>query len=125
MEDIGKSLIQYGVAKELLDTVLKVGIALPGVVAIGLGVAAEALGALVKSAGQSYHAFATGGIVTGPTLGLVGEAGPEAIFPLSQLNRFLAGQPGRGDQNINIRGRLSGNDLRLSLARTNKQQGLV
>ncbi|QQR82469.1 hypothetical protein IPJ70_04305 [Candidatus Campbellbacteria bacterium] len=29
--------------------------------------------------------FADGGIVTGPTLGLVGEAGPEAIIPLSQL----------------------------------------
>ena len=27
--------------------------------------------------------FATGGIVTGPTMALVGEAGPEAIIPLS------------------------------------------
>ena len=30
--------------------------------------------------------FADGGIVTRPTLGLVGESGPEAIIPLSQLN---------------------------------------
>lgn len=29
--------------------------------------------------------FAEGGIVNGPTLGLVGEAGPEAIIPLSRL----------------------------------------
>lgn len=35
------------------------------------------------------HAFATGGIVTGPTLGLVGEAGPEAIIPLSRLDGLL------------------------------------
>lgn len=28
--------------------------------------------------------FATGGIVTGPTLGLIGEAGPEAIIPLNR-----------------------------------------
>lgn len=125
MEDIGKSLISYGVAKELLDTVLLGGIALPGVVAIGLGVAAEALGALVKSAGSSYHAFATGGIVTGPTLGLVGEAGPEAIFPLSQLNRFIQGTPGSQAQNVTVQGVISGNNLRLALARTNKQQGLV
>lgn len=30
--------------------------------------------------------YATGGIVTQPTMGLVGEAGPEAIIPLSQLS---------------------------------------
>lgn len=30
------------------------------------------------------HAFATGGIVTGPTLGLIGEAGPEAVIPLNK-----------------------------------------
>jgi phage-related minor tail protein len=28
--------------------------------------------------------FAAGGIVTGPTLGLIGEAGPEAIIPLNR-----------------------------------------
>jgi hypothetical protein len=28
--------------------------------------------------------FATGGIVTGPTLGVIGEAGPEAVIPLSK-----------------------------------------
>jgi hypothetical protein len=28
--------------------------------------------------------FATGGIVTGPTLGLIGEAGPEAVIPLNR-----------------------------------------
>lgn len=87
------------------------------------GIAAVALGEIVKNVGA--HAFATGGIVTGPTLGLVGEAGPEVIFPLSQLNRFMQGQPGRGDQNINVRGQISGNNLKLVLARTNKNQGLV
>jgi hypothetical protein len=35
--------------------------------------------------------FADGGIVTKPTLGLVGEAGPEAIIPLSQLGRGAGG----------------------------------
>ena len=33
--------------------------------------------------------MATGGIVTGPTRALVGEAGPEAVIPLNQLmNEF-------------------------------------
>ena len=29
--------------------------------------------------------FASGGIVTGPTLALIGEAGPEAVVPLGQM----------------------------------------
>lgn len=125
IQDIGKNLIEYGIAKQFLDTVLSAGIALPGAVAIGLGIAAEAIGALVKGVGQSYHAFATGGIVTGPTLGLVGEAGPEVIFPLDRLNRFIKGTQGAGAQTVNVVGNISGNNIRLAMARTNKQQGLV
>jgi hypothetical protein len=41
--------------------------------------------------------FATGGIVTGPTVGLVGEAGPEAIIPLSRL-----GSMGYGGGGVNV-----------------------
>lgn len=35
-------------------------------------------------------AFAEGGIVTGPTLGLIGEAGPEAVIPLSRAGKMGA-----------------------------------
>jgi phage-related minor tail protein len=35
--------------------------------------------------------FATGGIVTGPTVGLVGEAGPEAIIPLDRMGKMGGG----------------------------------
>jgi hypothetical protein len=40
--------------------------------------------------------FATGGIVSSPTLGLFGEAGPEAVVPLNQAGALAAslGQPG-------------------------------
>ncbi len=48
-------------------------------IAIGLA-AAAAIAALISGA----IAFADGGIVNRPTLGLVGEAGPEAIIPLSK-----------------------------------------
>ena len=34
--------------------------------------------------------FADGGIVTRPTLGVIGEAGPEAVIPLNQLGRASA-----------------------------------
>jgi hypothetical protein len=35
--------------------------------------------------------FADGGIVTGPTMGLVGEAGPEAIIPLDPMGKMGGG----------------------------------
>ena len=40
--------------------------------------------------GSLYEAvmMAKGGIVTGPTLGVVGEAGPEAVIPLSRLGKM-------------------------------------
>jgi len=34
----------------------------------------------------AFRGFATGGIVKSPTLGLIGEAGPEAVVPLSKGN---------------------------------------
>jgi len=36
-------------------------------------------------AGLDYKAMATGGIVTSPTFALIGEAGPEAVIPLSKM----------------------------------------
>jgi hypothetical protein len=47
--------------------------------------------------------FASGGIVTSPTMALVGEAGPEAIIPLSAFNGGgLAGRGGGGGSSGNI-----------------------
>jgi hypothetical protein len=41
---------------------------------------------LAASLGVEVPAFAKGGIVTGPTLALIGEAGPEAVVPLTGRN---------------------------------------
>jgi tape measure domain-containing protein len=49
--------------------------------------------------------FANGGIVTRPTLGLVGEAGPEAIIPLSKMSGM------GGGITVNIYGDVSGNEV--------------
>jgi hypothetical protein len=44
--------------------------------------------------------LAAGGIVTGPTLAMIGEAGPEAVIPLDRM-----GQMGGGTTvNINVNG---------------------
>lgn len=57
---------------------VSLGVAIPIVVAAGLAAFAAV---------EGFHAagvFAQGGIVTRPTFALVGEAGPEAIIPLSR-----------------------------------------
>ena len=52
--------------------------------------------------GISIPGFADGGIVTGPTLAMVGEKGPEAIIPLSQM-----GNIGGGGVTVNVTGGLA------------------
>ena len=42
-------------------------------------------------AGLDYKAMATGGIVTSPTLALIGEAGPEAVIPLDKMGGMGGG----------------------------------
>lgn len=66
-----------------------VGLALAPAVAktavVGMLAGAKTSGALGKTVGASV-ALAEGGIVTGPTHALIGEAGPEAVIPLSSPN---------------------------------------
>lgn len=50
-------------------------------------------------AGSMVPAMADGGIVDRPTLALVGEAGPEAVVPLSKMGSF-----GMGDVHLHIAG---------------------
>ena len=61
-------------------------------------------------------AFAEGGIVSGPTLGLVGEypgakTNPEVIAPLDKLRSMLGGQ------NVQVTGKISGRDILLTSER--------
>ena len=58
--------------------------------------------------------MADGGIVTGPQLSLIGEAGPEAVIPLDKMDSVMGG----GSQNVTVTGRLVGNDIYLSNERT-------
>lgn len=123
MEQIGKALLEYGIVKVGLDQIIEGGIAIPGAVALAVGAAAIAAGALVKTLSKP-HAFADGGIVTGPVNALIGEAGPEAIFPLSKLNQFVKSTQG-GGQVVVLNSKISGNNLLLLQNRTSKNQGLV
>jgi hypothetical protein len=42
-------------------------------------------------AGLDYKAMASGGVVTSPTFALIGEAGPEAVIPLSKMGSMGGG----------------------------------
>jgi hypothetical protein len=90
---------------------------------------------LFKAGGMLQGAFgysgpqATGGITNGPSMALVGEAGPEAIIPLSKLSGMLnttfsagamSGGGGVGGGSFVLRG----NDLVLALQRSNSSLNL-
>tara|TARA_Y100001973_G_C5201290_1_gene337879 strand:+ start:421 stop:2427 length:2007 start_codon:yes stop_codon:yes gene_type:complete len=72
--------------------------------------------------------FADGGLVTGPTLGLIGEgigttaSNPEVIAPLDRLKQFMGG----GTQNVVVEGVIKGNDIFLSNRNTgfNRQRSV-
>lgn len=116
-------LIQQFVAKQMVN-------AASSPIAAALGPAGSA--ALAAAAGGIASAlfkrvvgaakFAEGGVVYGPTLGLVGEypgasTNPEVIAPLSKLKSLIspAGE-------MSLETRISGNDLLVLVERTQKQR---
>lgn len=67
-----------------------------------VGLVAAAVGVISAFA---FGAFAEGGIVKGPMMGLVGEAGPEAIIPLDQLSSII-GNSGQTTVIVELDGRI-------------------
>jgi hypothetical protein len=65
-------------------------------------VVTERVNRIVSTISSSIPKMADGGIVTGPTLAMIGEAGPEAVIPLSQM-----GNMGGSGVTINVTGGLS------------------
>lgn len=61
-----------------------------GIPFVGVAMGAAAVATIIATM-MSMPKFAEGGVVTGPTVGLVGEAGPEAIIPLAKLEKMMAG----------------------------------
>ena len=67
-----------------------------------LGLSGEQAAEMIR---QSYQylvpGLAAGGVVTGPTVAMIGEAGPEAVIPLSQLPSMVP-QTGGGSMSITV-----------------------
>ena len=116
---IGKQLLIVSGLFAAVDNLFKA----PGMwpVAIAVGVAAIAAGTALKNNASDKNPvskFANGGIVSGPTMGLMGEypgakSNPEVIAPLDKLKEMIGGSGGNG-QFV-----LRGQDLVLALQRSN------
>jgi hypothetical protein len=110
---IGKALIMYSAlvkaAKEALEKgKFKAGLVV-GVLAIAAGVALKA--SLNKKRDSGVKEFANGGVISGPTMGLMGEypgarSNPEVVAPLDKLKGLIGGNNGG-----TLEARISGNDL--------------
>ena len=145
---LGQLALSSGLAIEAIKKALT---NLAGPVAIAAGIALIALGSFVKGAAGriaggkgkgggnkaevkgprsgAVAAFANGGIVSGPTLGLMGEyagarSNPEVIAPLDRLKNMIGD---RQAQQVNVGGefRLQGQDLVVALQRAEKQRSRI
>jgi hypothetical protein len=107
-----KKLIAAAVTAAIFAAIISV--AFPGSAAGGASFAKNFSGIFGQLAGFK---FADGGIVTGPTRALIGEAGPEAVIPLSKLDNIVG-----GNKNIFVTGILSGENIYLQQQRTSARR---
>ena len=120
VKTVGKMLIAYGISVEKFKTAF-----VQPEAAVVAGIAMVALGTAVASqmrTGPSVSAFADGGIVSGPTLGLMGEypgarSNPEVIAPLDKLKTLMKPEQSSG---YVAQTHISGRDLAIVLERYNK-----
>jgi hypothetical protein len=128
-KDLGKVLLKQlsGVLGQLGQLAIKAGVTMLGLqemfkkglaggpataaLAIGAGIALVALSKYTASKidgmgggdepnnGKGIPALANGGIVSAPTLSLIGEAGPEAVIPLSKMNNMFNGS---NNESLNV-----------------------
>lgn len=111
--ELGKIAIATGVAMEAIKAAFE---SFGGIGAIAAGVALIALGTFVKAKISKVPKFAEGGIATKPTLGIFGEAGPEALIPLNRGGGMFGG--GSFPETIVLVAR--GKDLHGVLQKTNR-----
>jgi hypothetical protein len=121
MDALGKALIATAVASDAFQKLILTN---PAGAAVA-GIALIAGAAIVRNSlkeGPDVTAFADGGIVSGPTLGLMGEypnarSNPEVIAPLDKLQGLLNTSDGSGFVASTT---ITGRDLAIVLERYNK-----
>ena len=131
LKSLGDILIQMGAAA-VAASKLSTTFAVP-IVGVAAGLAAIALGGVIKGfasqiQGGGIPALANGGIVSAPTLAMVGDnrgagrGNPEVIAPLNKLEGMI-----RGSQSVNVGGefRVQGQDLVVALQRANRNRDRI
>ncbi len=120
------AFIQEGVAAVVRGTLISAGMAGPVAIPIAMaagGLAAAGFNSLI---GQlEVPAFADGGVITGPTLGLMGEypgarSNPEFVGKLSDIKKYVGGGSA---QPVVLSSYVRGNDVALVQERTNRARG--
>ncbi len=121
IKDIIGALIARGVAEAVTNALsnpaLKIApFLIPVLAGAAAGLARTAFNSLIPS-------FADGGIISGPTVGLMGEyagarTNPEVVAPLDKLKSMMGG----GVQQVEVFGRITGNDIWLSNNKTNNNR---
>ena len=151
---LGKLAIKIGITLEKVKLAFK---GPNGLLAIAAGAALVALGSIFKAGaakigggggggrramGSSVGgytggntsggatAFANGGIISGPTMGLVGEypgarQNPEVIAPLNKLQSIIGKSSNSGNINVTGEVRVDGQDLLIAIERANETAGRV
>lgn len=121
LNDVIKKLIKVAIAAAIAVALLS--LIFPSTVAKAGG-AGKMFGNLIGGGmGLGTQLFANGGIVSGPTMGLVGEypgaqSNPEVIAPLDKLKSMIGGGNGSGEFV------LRGQDLVLAMTRSNNSLNL-
>ena len=120
MDTLGKAIVTTAIATEAFEKLI---VANPAAAAVA-GLAMITGAAIVRNElkkGPDIQAFADGGIVSGPTLGLMGEypnaaSNPEVIAPLDKLQSMIGG----GKEGYIASTQIQGRDLAIVLERYNK-----
>jgi hypothetical protein len=99
LQQVGIQIVAASKAVIALKTALSGIFGEPGASLVA-GIGLIAVGQLLKGIKLDSKKFADGGIVMGPTLGMVGEAGPEMIIPLSRANQVMDNSGSGGGQVI-------------------------
>lgn len=108
---IGKYVITAALKIEALKKILENFAIKNPAIAVAAGIGMIALGTALKNANFQGPKFADGGIVTGPTIGMLGEVGrKEAIIPLNKLPQLIGNTNG-GNTNVNVGLGIKGRDL--------------
>lgn len=118
LQQFGKALIAYGVAQKAFQLATK---SLNPALAIAAGAGLIIAGAALKA---SLPKFATGGIISGPVIGQIGEMHrPEVIMPLDRLPQMLRSIWGGGGNDLQYIPIINNEGLYLAVQRGARRAG--